>query len=338
MRSSLVTLLVAVAVLAGAPAAGTQGGGRRILIAPQPGVRFTDVWSVTSLAVPGCPVATAPVLVAPSMWNLRPGVRGAACIPAATPTGSTTGSVTWTSGPRGLTMSAAFQTTERVHPLTPVAAYPELIYGWAPFFGFSSRQDARLKFPLPVASLVVRRRPDPVISTDYRVCADCLDHGPIDFSYDLFITSDRQPRWCGHGAAPPPGCIPSPPDAIEIMIWLAHAASFHPAGRPAAGGAFAPRGSIDGHARRLPFRTYLCSSCSHAIVSFVLGPGPRGVVRGAVSLHLDDFVARALRVSGASAAGYLDGIELGSEIAPAADGAPTRFWFTLRKYFFGLSG
>jgi hypothetical protein len=219
-------------------------------------------------------------------------------------------------------MSAAIARTQRVHPLTPVAAYPELIYGWSPFLGRSSRQTRDLRFPIAVA-----RRPDLLLGTDYRLCGSCLSRGPIDLAYDLWISRDRFPVWCGHGSAPPPGCVPIPSSAIEVMIWLAHSPRFHPAGRPQP---FSPGG-------RLRFRAYVCESCSHDIVSFVLagsaaGPLPRGLLRGSLALPLDDFLAGALHALGRSG-GYLNGIELGSEVAPASEGDAVRFWFTLRRYW-----
>jgi hypothetical protein len=330
-------------VAAGSTGAGASGGlggsrssGFRIVVAPRASSRFSDTWSFASSVTPGCPVRMGPVLVGANAWNLRPAARGGACIPSATEPGASTGAITWSLDRRGVTMSAAIAHTERAHPLTPVAAYPELIYGWSPFFGIASRQAAALRFPIPVERLAGARQPDPVLSTDYVLCAPCLSRGPIDLAYDLWISPNRRPLWCGHGATPPPGCVTTPSGAIEVMIWLAHSTGFHPVGALARGAAFTPRGWLNGRRVALHFGTYVCSGCSHDIVSFVLAGRagaamPRGLLHGSVAVNLDPFLAQALRRVGRSG-GYLDGIEFGSEIAPVRDGATTRFWFTLRSY------
>jgi hypothetical protein len=317
------SLLIGLTLALGCAGSARAGAGFRIVIVPRGGSPSAFTWSFASPRVPGCPVGLGPALAEPNAWNLRPAVRGGGCIPTVTAPGASTGGITWSSNARGLSMSAAIEHTQRRNPLTPVAAYPELVYGWSPFLGIASRQAPVLRFPIAVGRLV-SRRVDPVLSTDYHVCGSCLSRGPIDLSYDLWVSPNRSPRWCGHGATPPPGCVPIPSDAIEVMIWLAHSAAFHPAGTP--GPSFSPYGWLDGRPGRLRFGTYVCGSCSHDLVSFVLA-GARGLLQGSVALRLDDFLARA-----SARRGYLDGIEFGSEIAPAHEGAPTRFWFDLRGY------
>ncbi|MGO9959714.1 MAG: hypothetical protein ACLP50_27680 [Solirubrobacteraceae bacterium] len=305
---------------------------------PTPGSRFSDTWNFDTNRSASCLVRLPDAMLSAGVWNARPRVRGAACVPLSTPTGATQGSITWSDAVGGLRLSVGLPRTELVHPHTPVAAYPDIIYGWQPSDGADSHQLASLAFPVALQRLTATADPKLVATTDYDTCVPCLAMAKVDVSYDLWLTRERTPRWCGPGW--PASCSGGPPaSTIEVMIWLVHSRRARPAGSVIPGDDFAPPTWLDGHEQHPRFTTYVCGYCGHQLVSFVLSRGPGGSLpigrpTGSVSVLIDDFLRQALRALHRPSAspGYLDGIMFGSEVAPLSNGGATRFHLSVSRF------